>query len=365
MQIGFYGILGLGLPLVAVTVLSALPSQERWIRVWDFPRAQIAVLLAAVMLAAALLLPVGEPPGIALMGLMGAALAWQAWRIWPYTTLHRVQVGAARSCPDGAQIVLVVSNVRQGNRRSGRLLALIRDIDPDLVLLVETDAWWDAALRPLAASHPHAIRCPRDNTYGMHLFSRLELHDAEIRHLVSDQIPSIRTGVRLRSGESIVLYGVHPRPPPRADTAQRDAELVLVAQEVRRGEAPAIVAGDLNDVAWSRTNGLFQDVSGLLDPRIGRGLYPTFHADWRLLRWPLDHVFLAPAFRLRALRVLPSIGSDHLPLLVAVCHCPEAADRHPALAPERADRARARDVVATGRRAACESDATTERVDRI
>ncbi|EJW11770.1 hypothetical protein A33M_2753 [Rhodovulum sp. PH10] len=344
----------LGLALVAATAVAVLPSTNRWIRVADFPRAQIAVLLVVTMAATFWLLPLGLLTG-AFLALQAAALGWQLWRIWPYTPLHSRQVLKSEACRDGARFTLMVANVLMSNRKSEALLARVREIDPDLVLLVETDAWWDRALAPLLDRYPHAIRHPQDNTYGMHLFSRLPLEAPRLRHLLTDEIPSIKTGVRLRSGQSIVLYGVHPRPPPRADTAQRDAELVLVGREVRRGDEPAVVAGDLNDVAWSKTTTLFQQVSGLLDPRVGRGFFPTFHARWRLLRWPLDHVFFAPVFRLAGLRVLPGIGSDHFPLLVALCHCPSAADDHAEIEAEQADLARMREVIAEGREAAHEA----------
>ena len=50
------------------------------------------------------------------------------------------------------------------------------------------------------------------NGYGMAMFSRLELLQPTIRFLVDDAIPSIKTGVRLRSGAVIDLYGLHPQP---------------------------------------------------------------------------------------------------------------------------------------------------------
>ena len=77
--------------------------------------------------------------------------------------------------------------------------------------------------------------------------------------------------------------------------------------------------GDLNDVAWSRTSRLFQKVAGMGDPRVGRGFYPTFNANYPLLRWPLDHLFVSPHFELMQIDLLPDIGSDHLPIFFRLC----------------------------------------------
>ena len=82
--------------------------------------------------------------------------------------------------------------------------------------------------------------------------------------------------------------------------------------------------GDLNDVAWSRTNYLFQDISGLLDPRIGRGFYHTFHAKVPLLRFPLDHFFHSNHFRLVDFRRLGYFGSDHFPVYIRLSYEPDA-----------------------------------------
>jgi hypothetical protein len=80
-----------------------------------------------------------------------------------------------------------------------------------------------------------------------------------------------------------------PRPPvPPTPSYGRDAELVLIGREIDGASRPAVVAGDLNDVAWSSTTTLFQKISGTLDPRVGRGLYNSFHAKSPLLRFPLD-----------------------------------------------------------------------------
>jgi endonuclease/exonuclease/phosphatase (EEP) superfamily protein YafD len=164
----------------------------------------------------------------------------------------------------------------------------------------------------------------------MHLFSRLRLVDPEVRFLIDEYVPSIRAGLETRSGAVVALHSVHPAPPPLQDAARRDAELLLVALVVREGGGarPAIVMGDLNDVAWSATTRLFQKVGGLLDLRVGRGVFPTFHADRPLLRWPLDHVFFDRSFGLMGAEVMPDVGSDHFPFLAALCHRPGAAWAH-------------------------------------
>jgi endonuclease/exonuclease/phosphatase (EEP) superfamily protein YafD len=242
---------------------------------------------------------------------------------------------------------VLTANVLMENRRAADFLALVRASDPDIVLAVETDAWWDEQLSALDEVFPYSVKRPLDNTYGMHLFSKLELDSPEVRFLVADDVPSIRTTVRLRSGVRIELYGVHPRPPlPGQDTEARDAELVIVGKEVKARRRPAIVAGDLNDVAWSDTTRLFQKISGTLDPRIGRGTYSTFHAKYPLCRWALDHIFHEPSFTLVEITRLGHFGSDHLPMLVELCHRPRAEAAQPAPVADEDDQERARESLA-------------------
>jgi endonuclease/exonuclease/phosphatase (EEP) superfamily protein YafD len=341
-------IAGANLLLVGVTALSFIPSNESWIRVWDFPRQQIATLLALVLLAAFLLLDPRSVAGLATIALSLIALGCQTYRIWPYTLLHAVQVERAQTCSDNSRLSLLIANVLVTNRSSAPLVRLVREMQPDLVLLVETGPWWAGELEALHADYPHVVSHP-SKRYGMYLLSRLELADPQVRFLVDERFPSIRTGVKLPSGAAFTLYGLHPAPPPLHDTARRDAELVIVARETKNQERPVIVAGDLNDVAWSRTTQLFQEISGLLDPRIGRGFYSTYNADRWLLRWPLDHAFFDRSFMLLDLQVLGDIGSDHFPLRITLCHKPAVGSRQDAPYPELEVRATAREAIEAGR----------------
>ncbi len=338
--------------LVGLTILPLSKRPWWWIRLWDYPRLQLAAGLIGMAAFQAVVLPWGGAEG-ALRIVTLACFTWQVFRIWPYTILHRKQVPGAKHANPAESLTILVANVLQDNRRAPDLLALIRQVDPDVILTLETNAWWETQLRPLLETHPFAVMHALENTYGIHLFSRLRLRDAVVRERVTTDIPSVFARVRLRSGRLVDMHCLHPEPPQIGnDVAERDAELLLVAREVAANPRPTIVCGDLNDVAWSHTTRLFQRLSGLLDPRVGRGLYPTFHAEHWFARWPLDHAFHDARFRVAGLRVLPYYGSDHFAICITLCHDPAALAEAEIPEADEDDEAEAEAKIAEGREAA-------------
>ena len=313
--------------MIAATALPLIRKDAWWIRIFDFPRLQITFLTAGTLVA---FIFFGSPAGwleTSFLAVLAAAMVYQGHMMYPYTPLARKQVEPSRAAGTESMLSLLFANVFMDNRNAGRLRSIISEADPDIILTVETDGWWKSALEPFEKTHPHTVLRPQDNTYGMTLYSRLELIDPEVKFLVQDDIPSIHARVKLRSGVEVELRCLHPRPPfPTEDekSTERDAELLIVGKESKNLDRPIIVLGDLNDVAWSRTNYLFQDISGLLDPRIGRGFYHTFHAKVPLLRFPLDHFFHSNHFRLVDFRRLGYFGSDHFPVYIRLSYEPDA-----------------------------------------
>ena len=137
---------------------------------------------------------------------------------------------------------------------------------------------------------------------------------------------------------------------PPVRSGMRDAELLLAAEAVRAGGRPAAVGGDLSAAAWSTITGLMQRIGGMPDPRVDRDLFLTFPT-WvpAPLRFPIDHALFTPEFRLRAVEVLPDIGSDHLPLQARLCHVPGDAGTPAVAPPTEAERRRAWDAIENGR----------------
>ncbi|GAA4361540.1 hypothetical protein GCM10023151_14890 [Kangiella marina] len=238
------------------------------------------------------------------------------------------------------------------NRNARELIRLVREYSPDILVTLETNEWWQSHLDKLEDEYPHTIKCPLDNLYGMHVYSRLPLEDAMTQFLVEDDIPSMHAKAVLENGDTVRVHFLHPAPPSpteNEESTERDAELVMVAkniEETRSYEQPIIVTGDMNDVAWSRTTRLFRKISRLLDPRIGRGMFNTFHAKVWCMRWPLDHLFHSEHFTLDNITRLPSYGSDHFALYTQLSLEPQKAPHQSGVDKEDGDEQLAESIMA-------------------
>ncbi|WP_231746657.1 endonuclease/exonuclease/phosphatase family protein [Maioricimonas rarisocia] len=343
----WYGLVALCVLLAATALLPLLPVNWWWVRIGDFPRVQ---LLLAYLIVLPMLIPFFRRRlSWVLGGLLLAGVGIQLYWIFPYLPVAPQEVQSAGPPQRSSRLRIVTANVLQKNTNASAVLELIRNESPDVVVLCEVNHRWIRDLAPLDEMFPYHEKHPLENKYGIALYSRYEVTRAEVRAMVKEDIPSIDARIRLPSGHEVRLFAVHPNPPrPGESTVKRDAELVLVGREVRDNQS-VVVLGDMNDVGWSRTTNLFQEVSGLLDPRKGRGLYPTFNARSTIWQYPLDHLFHTDDFRVAELRTLSYIGSDHYPLLVELVYAPDAEDEQEAPDLDQGDREDAEDAVEAAR----------------
>ncbi|NNJ74538.1 MAG: endonuclease/exonuclease/phosphatase family protein [Anderseniella sp.] len=298
-----------------------------WARACDFPRVQIA--LTSIAAASALLLTSDTWNWTIAAGIVLATLitAQQLRHILPYTRLWPKQSADSGASATGSTLKVLVSNVLQTNTRYELLVDQIEQHQPDIVVVMEVDESWIAALREVTDQFPYKVEVPLDNKYGIALYSKLKIDEDCVNYLVRQGVPSLVTTCRLSTGRKMQFIAVHPEPPmPHEGSVERDAEIVLAGLIAAQEPLPTIITGDLNDVAWSHTTRRFRRISGLLDPRIGRGMYNTFHASIPVLRWPLDHLFHDPAFTVKSLHRLPYVGSDHFPIMFELALLPADVD---------------------------------------
>lgn len=330
---------------ITLTLLPLSRHKVWWVRGADFPRLQLVAVGVAVLAASVALLDTEKGVVRAMMVATVVGVAYQSWWILPYTFLHTPEVKGATPPLADDRLRILSANILMTNERHEDVVALIRQEQPDVVILLETNAQWARALAVVKEELPHVLACPLENLYGMHLYSRFPIEDPKIQFLVEKEVPSFHLLLILPSQRRVELHCLHPAPPSPTENEssnERDAELIMVGRAVADSDYAMVVTGDLNDVAWSPTTRLFRKISGLLDPRVGRGLFNTFSARCALMRWPVDHFFISREFTLIGLKRLAACGSDHFPVLIDLALTPAEAHTQQGLTPDAEDHADAR-----------------------
>ncbi|MFO6466233.1 endonuclease/exonuclease/phosphatase family protein [Jannaschia sp. KMU-145] len=307
-------ILGLlALALVVVTLLPLRDSGAWWIRGWEFPRLHIFALAVVIGVVAAVVLT-GTWRGAIVLSMV-AVIGWQGSWLWRY--LPGMPVAVPQVAGEGG-VGIMALNVLQENEDHDAVRALIREEDPDVLLLMEVDQVWADALSEELARYDTRREEIRDDHYGMIFATRVPVESAELRQLEGTDVP-IATAVLTTSDGPLLVTGLHPRPPvPGNSTDDRDRQLAAMATLMRRVDMPAVAVGDFNDVPFSRRGSRLREAGGLKDTREGRGLMTTFDVTHPILRFPIDQALVTEDVILHDKRLGPEVGSDHLPLLLRV-----------------------------------------------
>ncbi len=300
--------------VVLATVVPFLPLQHWTVRWFDFAKVHF-LGLGVLTFALGWGLPEWTRETQALQASLALCLVYDAFILVRYTPLYRVK--EIEILEDHSDSMTVLSaNVLQFNTNFEAFIAQVRESQPDMVVTMESNEAWDTALKAIESEYPYRCKVPLENTYGIHLYSRLEM-TAQVHYFVADDLPSIEAEVKSRRGFKFTLFCVHPPPPSpteEANSKERDGELLSVAKKIRQDGKTTVVVGDFNNVAWARSSVLFRKTSQTIDPRVGRGLYSTFHAKYWLARFPIDQLYHTPDIFIQELGALGYNGSDHFPL---------------------------------------------------
>ncbi len=248
--------------------------------------------------------------------LQAALIFFNGYILVRYTKFWKTPVSNT-SEQHSREIRIIASNVYQFNTEYHRLTELVQREQPDIFMTMESNSDWEKALRVLEKDYPNTEKVTLENTYGMHLYTRLKINNIQTHYFVADDLPSIEAELETEDGYRFVFFGVHPPPPSPTEennSRERDGDLLSVAKRIRQLTLPVVVSGDFNNVAWAKSSRLFRKTSELIDARIGRGIISTFHAKYWFFRVPLDLLFHSPDIFIDRLFTYPSIGSDHFPI---------------------------------------------------
>jgi len=336
-----------GIVAILFTVIPIIELDFWWIRMFDFPHIQLTLLTLAAFLLYFIKFDVKKISDYVFVFALSACLIYQFSKIYPYTVLSDYEVFNAENNKNTLSVY--TCNVYQDNNKFDLIRGQIAKYNADIILLTETNEKWLGEIKKgIYQDYTYRYEVPKENTYGMALYSKLPLINPNVSYLVSDSVPSIHSKILLKSNDTIQLHAIHPTPPmPNHNTmsTDRDTHLMMIAKMALDSKYPVITVGDFNDVAWSETSKLFQEISRLLDVRKGRGFYNTYNAKNILMRWPLDHIFISSEFRLQTVEKCDYVGSDHFPLYTAFSFEPELKHEQTRPAPSAEDLKNAEDQI--------------------
>lgn len=236
----------------------------------------------------------------------------------------------------GSESLKVLSFNNSWNKTTPEsLVNLIVKQNPDLVCLQET-TWYhyQEALPKLKASYPYQIRGPRAA-----IISKYPFRFHEIIHLAGHREVQQRAVLRWHQ-QDIIVYNISTISPwiryhkvlpflkiPRYEYAERTAEIQDLVQRILKEIHPVIAAGDFNMTDQSQDYHNLQTVMQDSFGESGFGFGFTWPQGWELgyllkdsnskLNYPLfriDYIWHSQHWASEYSKVLPTTGSDHLPL---------------------------------------------------
>ncbi|BDD01885.1 endonuclease (plasmid) [Persicobacter psychrovividus] len=298
-------------------MMSFLPSLRvsHWtFRFFDFVRLQVVVIQLLLFVVNFYFMKDWGAYGLYAQLFLGVAMLFQAYIIAPYFPLNLL---IARKKQGAHPVTMISTNVLQKNKDYHLLIAMVKKHQPDILLTMESNQRWEDALSVLEQEYSYCYKIPKENRYGMHFYTKLPVKHLKEHYFISEDRPAIHVQLQDQGGRDFSFWGIHPPPPSPTEkptSAQKDAELMMIAKQIRELETPCLVAGDFNNVCWSRSSRLFSEISTLNDARIKNGFHNTFPATVPIFRFPLDLLFNSKEIAIEAMKVMPSIGSDHFPL---------------------------------------------------
>ena len=200
-------VIGLLVLLVGTALISLLDTNRGSVRMLDMVREPSVYLAAALAVLGVIL---ARSRAVVVVGLAAIAIGINMWRLWPYTALAATQVPLPDEV-DGMSCARMLSfNVLQGNDRHRDTARLIERVDPDILLLMETDQSWLDALEPQLSRYGYRLDRPLDNKYGMAFATRLTVDRAEMVANTSSNTPTLYATLRMGDGARFEMIGLHP-----------------------------------------------------------------------------------------------------------------------------------------------------------
>jgi endonuclease/exonuclease/phosphatase (EEP) superfamily protein YafD len=222
--------------------------------------------------------------------------------------------------------MLLNVNTRRGD--ANRVKSVISDADPDILVLEEISASWMSDLAWLTNSYPHSLAQPREDNFGIGLFSKLPLAEAKVVYIGEAEVPSIIATV-IAANTNLLVIATHPLPPGGRDYSRWRNDQLEKLPDYVQSPLPTLLLGDLNVTPWNYHFRRLLTRTGLRDSAKGFGVQPTWPNYNPLLRIPIDHCLHSAGITVVDRRIGEGVSSDHYPVIVDFAIGKKQADGGP------------------------------------
>jgi endonuclease/exonuclease/phosphatase (EEP) superfamily protein YafD len=228
--------------------------------------------------------------------------------------------------PDPPRLRVMSANLLMVNRDAEGIAGEIVRARPDLLLVQELTAAWEARFEAsdIRALLPYRQTVAREDSFGLGIYARAPI---DVEELSLQELPAFRATLALGK-QKLHVINVHTLP-PRTHEYARDWNKMMgqVAELVRLQSGPILLAGDLNATtqnAWYRRL-LALGLRGAHEDR-GRGLAVTWPNG--LMPFPpirLDHLLVSRELEVLSVAEGEGRGSDHRPIVAELALRPGSA----------------------------------------
>ncbi len=222
---------------------------------------------------------------------------------------------AHHSRPGAHNLRVLTANLYVSNNDIHKLMQLVDETDPDVILLQEVNEEWARLIEPLKATHPSFCVNPAHNgrVTDLAIFSKQPMTEPVV--LSDEGIPAATTTIHV-DGAAVDIWNIHMASPFSPRRAERyKSQMAALRERAAATDRPTIFGGDLNSSLWSPLYRSLMRGTNLQNTRAGRGILGTWPSFLGPFRSPIDHILVTPGIEVIHCEVTPGIGSDHRPLI--------------------------------------------------
>lgn len=213
----------------------------------------------------------------------------------------------------GQNFRILQSNVDKYDHNYPKVISLVRQEKPDLVVFLEVGKEGAKELEVLRDILPYSIAHQDVDIDGTAIYSKLPLENTSVKSLGGGR-KSVLANLKIQE-KNISIIAVHPsNAVGKAYVEERNRQLEAIGDYVAKVKNPLLI-GDFNVTMWSPYYKRFVSKARVRNARRGFGIIPTWYMFHPVLSIPIDHCFVRGDIKVLNSRTGRQVGSDHLPLI--------------------------------------------------